>query len=143
MDLRASGTASEKFCNLYPHLCLETVFPTLNLCKIIISIIIQTFWLKSWWFNHKLAPPLLCHMSCWRTILTVWQKYEGQMTSKIPAFKHFSELGKICWCSPGFSKIPIHHFYELGKTWSIHSPTHISKSKFWIYGWIGRKYVLI
>ena len=43
---------------------------------------------------------------------------KGKGTSKIPMFKHFSELEKIWYCSLGLSNIPIfHHFYELEKTW--------------------------
>ena len=59
---------------------------------------------------------------------------KGKGTSKIPMFKHFSELGKIWYCSLGLSKPPIfHHFYELGKTWKYiynQPKTSISKSKF-------------
>ena len=72
-------------------------------------------------------------------------KYEGKGTSRIPILKLFSKLGKTWKCSLGFSKIPnFYLFYELGKTWKYTQPkTNISKSKFWIYGWIGKRYVLI
>ena len=33
MGLGAGGTATGKFCNLYPHLCLETVLPALKLTQ--------------------------------------------------------------------------------------------------------------
>ena len=50
---------------------------------------------------------------------------------KISIFKLFSELGKTWKCNLGFSNISISHlFYEL-------------KTKFWIYGWIGKSYVLL
>ena len=52
--------------------------------------------------------------------------------------------GKTWKCSLGFSKIPISHLlYELGKTWQYtQRKTNISKSKFWIYGWFGKSYIL-
>ena len=70
--------------------------------------------------------------------------YEGK-GKKISIFKLFSELGKIWKCNLGFSKFPIFYlFYELGKTWKYTQPKiNILKSKFWIYGWIGKSYVLI
>ena len=69
-------------------------------------------------------------------------KYKG---TKISIFNLFSELGKICKCNVGFSKIPISHlFYGLGKTWKYTQPqTNISNSKCWICGWVGKTYVLI
>ena len=33
MVLGAGGAATGKFCNSYPHLCLETVFAVLKLTK--------------------------------------------------------------------------------------------------------------
>ena len=45
-----------KFCNSYPHLSLETVFPALKLTQI---YCINMSILENWLFNHKLAAPLL------------------------------------------------------------------------------------
>ena len=87
--------------------------------------------------------PLWGHLSLyWKTILTILTIYEGKET-KILIFKLFSELGEIWKCNLGFSKIPISHLlYELGKTWKYTQPkTNMSKSKCWIYGWVGKTYV--
>ena len=78
------------------------------------------------------SAPLFCLWPC--TVLKdhtpYLTKYEHKGT-KISIFKLFSELGKICKCNLGFSKIPISHlFYELGKTWKYtQSQTNVSKSK--------------
>ena len=44
------NTARGTFCNLYPHLCVETVFSAFNLTQI--------FYLHNVNINHKLDPPL-------------------------------------------------------------------------------------
>ena len=54
-------------------------------------------------------------------------KYEGKGT-KISIFKLFSDLGKIWKCNVCFSKT--HLSYEL-------------ETKFLIYEWIGKSYVLV
>ena len=71
-------------------------------------------------------------------------KYESKGT-KISVFKFFSELWIIWKCNLTFSKMLISHlFYELGKTWKYTQPqTNISKPECWIYGWVGKTYVLI
>ena len=70
----------------------------------------------------------------------IWKQGE-----EISIFNLFSELGKIWKCNLCFSKIPISHlFYELGKTWKYtQPPTNNSIAKCWIYGWVGKTYVLI
>ena len=52
-----------------------------------------------------MAPPFLCHMSLKDFPHCLTNK--GKETSKILMFKHFSELGKIWYCSLGLPKIPI------------------------------------
>ena len=47
-----------KYCNFYPRLSLETVFPALKLTQIC-YINMNISFLKNWKFNHKLSPPLL------------------------------------------------------------------------------------
>ena len=44
------STARGTFCNLYPHLCVETVFPAFKLT--------QNCYLHNININHKLDPPL-------------------------------------------------------------------------------------
>ena len=63
MGLGTGGAATEKFRNLYPHLCLETLFPALKLIQNGYLHYNITFLLENWQFNHKLVPPLLSHMS--------------------------------------------------------------------------------
>ena len=114
------GTATAgTFCDLYPHLCLETVFPALKLAQnCYLHYNINIFFLKTanliinWLHPHHLT------------------KNEGKGT-KISIFKLFGELGKIWKCNSGFSKIPNSHLsYELGKTWKYTQPeTNISKFK--------------
>ena len=138
------GAATEKFCNLYPHLCFETVFATFNWYKIVPTLKYKRFFLKTG--NLMINWLLLSYATC-RTerVFSPFDKWRQKGTSKIPIFKHFCELRKIWWCSLGFSKIPLfHHFYELRKTWKYTKrKTNISKSKLLIYGWIGKSYVLI
>ena len=64
--------------------------------KTVIYIMILTFFLENYSFNHKLAPPLWRHTLYWKTILNIWQniKATGQK-SQINNLKLFSELGKI------------------------------------------------
>ena len=48
-----------KFCNFYPHLSLETMFPAVKLTQIC-CINMDISFLENWQsLNHKLAPPLL------------------------------------------------------------------------------------
>ena len=71
-------------------------------------------------------------------------EYEGKGT-KISICKLFNKLGKNWKCHLRFSKVPISHlFYALEKTWKYTQPkTNISKSRFRIFGWIRKIYVLI
>ena len=69
--------------------------------------------------------------------LTIWPNMmaRGQKSQ----FSNFS--AKKTWkYNLGFSKIQISHLlHELGKTWKYTQPqTNISKSKCWIYGWVGK-----
>ena len=48
----------EKCCIFYPHLSLETVFPTPKLTQIC-CINMKISFLDNWKFNHKMAPHLL------------------------------------------------------------------------------------
>ena len=82
-------------------------------------------------------------MLYWKSILTIWQKYEGKGTSKIPIFKHFSELGKLVVQAWDFQKSRS----WIGKNLEVHvylggvytqPKTNILRSKFWIYGWMGK-----
>ena len=71
-----------------------------------------------------------------------WSSFTG---TKISILKLFNQLGmKICKCNLSCSKTLISHlFYKLGKTWKYTQPqTNISNSKCWIYGWVGKTYVL-
>ena len=116
-------------------------FQLLNWHKVVTYIIILTVFLKT--ANYELVP-LMPHVIELKYHPHHLTKYEGKGT-KISIFKLFSELGKIWKCNLSFSKIPISHlFYESGKTWKYTQPqTNISKSKCWIYGWVGKTYVLI
>ena len=50
-----------KFCNFYPHLSLETVFPALKLTQIC-CINMNISFLENWQFlNHKLFPLFYSH----------------------------------------------------------------------------------
>ena len=127
-------------------------FQLLNWHKIATYIIILTFFLKTAifiinWFlfdttcHRAERPPSVSPYEGKEMTLI---KYEGKET-KISVFKCFSELGKIWKYNLGFSKIIISHlFYELAKTSKYtQSQTNISKFQCWIYGWVGKTYVLI
>ena len=127
-------------------------FQLLNWHKIVTYIIILTFILKTAifiinWFLFDTTchcaerPPSAAPYEGKEMTLI---KYEGKET-KISVFKLFSELGKIWKYNLGFSKIIISHlFYELAKTSKYtQSQTNISKFQCWIYGWVGKTYVLI
>ena len=62
MGLGVGSADTGKFCNLYTHFSLETVFPALKLTQNY-YLHNKMFSLENWQFNHKLAPPLLrtCH----------------------------------------------------------------------------------
>ena len=47
------------FCNFYPHLSLETIFPALKLTQICCINMNISFLENMQFLNHKLAPPLL------------------------------------------------------------------------------------
>ena len=47
MGLGAGDTAIGKLCNLYPHLCLETVFPVLKLTQNCYLHYVSIFFLKT------------------------------------------------------------------------------------------------
>ena len=91
---------------------------------------------------------LLSDATCYRTekpssaspFDQIWRQGDKNLD-----FQTFQWLAKIWKCNLGFSKIPIFHlFYKLGKTWKYTQPqTNISKSQCWIYGWVGKTYVLI
>ena len=48
-----------KFCNLYPHLSLKTIFPALKLTQICCINMNISFLENCQFLNQKLAPPLL------------------------------------------------------------------------------------
>ena len=137
------STATGKCCNSYLDLYIETVFTALKLtlnCYLHYNI---NIFFENWQFIHKLALSFLRHMLYWKTILTVWQNLKAKGdTSKIPVFKLLSEFEEISKGCLGYPKIAIFHLiYELGKTWKYTQPKlNISKSKFWIYIWIGQGY---
>ena len=87
MGLDAGGEALRKFCNLYPHLCLEAVFPINT--KLLPN---KHFSLKAGNFSLLLSYATCCTE---RISSPFDKKCEGKETSKIPIFKHFSELEKI------------------------------------------------
>ena len=62
-----------KFCNFYPHLSLETMFPAVKLTQIC-CINMDISFLENWQsLNHKLAPPLILTYQAWKSNLTIWQ----------------------------------------------------------------------
>ena len=82
-----------KFCNFYPHLSLETVFPALKLTQIC-CINMNIFFLENWQFNHKLAPPLL-NLPSLKDCPHSLAKYESKQNSKLSIFQLISEVGEI------------------------------------------------
>ena len=73
-----------KFCNFYPHLNLETVFPALKLTQIYCMDMNISF-LENWQFlNHKLAPSLLLTYQAWKSNLTTWQNMKVSGIWKFP-----------------------------------------------------------
>ena len=86
MGLQAGSAATRKFCNLYPHLCLETVFPALKLtqnCYLHYNMTI--FFLKTGsLIIDCLLPMPHVVLKNFSHHLT---KYEGKGTSKISIFK--------------------------------------------------------
>ena len=92
-QLGALETVSGKFCNFYPHVTLEIVFPALKLAKIC-CINMDISFSENWQFNLKLA-----HLSYSRT-MPEWlssqsYKYKSKGNSKIPIFELFSKLREI------------------------------------------------
>ena len=141
MDLEAQP--QQKHFAIYTLICVwKQYFQLLNWHKIVTYIIILTFFflkailIINWFLWRHLS-------SYWKTTCTIWPNGQG---TKISIFKHFSELGKIWKYNLSFpkSQFPISFFYELGKTWKYTQPqTIISKSKCWIYIWLGKTYVII
>ena len=126
MGLWASGAATEKFCNIYPHLCLEIVFSAPKMT--------QNCYLH-YDIKIKIGSSLLTPHIVLRDYPPHLTKYEDKGTSKVPIFKPFSELRRIWKCSLVFSKIQIFHFFfmnweELGSIHSSTYKTNISRSKF-------------
>ena len=96
-------------------------FQHLNWDKIVTYIIILIFFIINYYFNHKLAP-LTSHVLVKDYRHHLLTKYEGKGT-RTSIFKLFGELGRICECNLGFSKIPISHLlHELAKTWKYAKP---------------------
>ena len=96
-----------KFCNSFPLLNLEIVFPALKLtinCYLNMSI----FFHENWQFNHKMGPPLSS-----TNILCQLTKYEINGTSKILISKLFSELEKN-W-KRNLRLYYLYLFHELGE----------------------------
>ena len=83
-----------KFCNFYPQLCLETVFPALKLTQVS-CINMKISFLENRHFNHKLAPPLLLTYQAWKNILIIWQNMKVRGIQKSLFFQLFRELGEI------------------------------------------------
>ena len=82
VSLGAGWTATGTFWNLYSHLFLKRVFPALKLiqnCYLHYNINIL---FENWHYNHKLALPLLSHMSYRKTILTIWQNVKARRLQK-------------------------------------------------------------
>ena len=71
-----------KFCNFYPNLSLETVFPALKLTQICCINIYDIAFPENWQFNHKLAPPFLHTYQAWKTVLTIRQNVKVNGTQK-------------------------------------------------------------
>ena len=81
-----------KFCNFYPHLSLETVFPALKLTQICCTNMNISFF-ESWKFlNHKLAPPFLLTYQTWKSDLTIWQTMK---VSGIQKFQFSNSVVKL------------------------------------------------
>ena len=137
MVLETGGVATGKLCNLYSHLYLETVFPALKLIQNCYPY--KHFVLKTGNLIEKSASALLRH----RTYERLSSPFDKIWTSKIPNSQIFPKLGKIWKRRLVFSKVLIlHYLYELGRFWKQTQP-NILKSKFWIWGWIGKSYILI
>ena len=96
-----------KFCNFYPHLSLETVFPALKLAQNFCMLYKHEYFF-SWKLaissnlSHKSAPSLLHTYHAWKTIFTIWQNIgkrskviQSEGNSKILIFQQFSELWGI------------------------------------------------
>ena len=130
-----------KFCNFYPHLRLETVFPALKLtqnCCIKINI----YFLENWRFNRKKATPLLHTYHAWKTILTfkgkIWQ------SDKIWKYGEFKNPNSLTpWWIGRNMKVQAKLISEnlsfpslswIGKNW-VHE-SNIQESQFSIYLWI-------
>ena len=140
VGLGTGSTATWKFCNLYQHLCFETIFPNLKMTE---NCYLQyIFFLENWQFNHRLTPPLLCHMLYWKTILTIWQNMKARGLQKSQFFKWF---GKNLEVQPRLLKdANFPSLSWIGKELKVYTAQdrHL-KSKFWIYRWTAKIYVLI
>ena len=78
-----------KFCNFYPHLSLETVFPKLKLTQICCTNM-NVYFLENWKFlKHKLAPPLLLIYQAWKSNLKFWQNMK---VSRIQKFQFSNSI---------------------------------------------------
>ena len=129
------GTArAGTFYNLYRHLCLETVFPALKPT--------QNCYLHYKSANLIVNWLLWSHMSSyWKTTLTIWpdMKASGQKFQTFYRIGENLEIQSKLFKNPNFPSL-----HELRKTWKYTQPqTNISKSKCWLYGWVGKTYVLI
>ena len=77
----------------------------------------------------------------WKTILTIWLNMKARRLQKSQfsnSLVIWERFGKVVYI--GYSKIPFFHLvHELGKPWKYtQCKTSILKSKFWVYGWIGK-----
>ena len=81
--LGMGSAARGKTCNLFPHLCFETVLPALKLTQNC-YLHYKHFFHKNWQLNHKLTPPLLrkCRTERWKSVLTMWQNMEVMVLRK-------------------------------------------------------------
>ena len=82
-----------KFCNFYPQLSLETVFPALKLIQIF-CINMNISFLENCHFNHILASPLLLTYQAWKSILTIPQNMNVRGI-QIFLLSNYGDLGEI------------------------------------------------
>ena len=113
-----------KFCNFYPHLCLETVSSALKLTQICCINIYDQFFFWKLAISSQISSSSPTHIPRLKDCPYNPTKYESKQNLKTPIFQLFSELGEI-WSELGeiwkyslswHSKIQIfHHFHELEK----------------------------
>ena len=131
---------SRNICNLYPHLCLETVFPALKLTQNCYRPYnINIFFLKT---ANLIINWLLSDATCHRTERLPWNM-KGQGDKNL-SFQTIKWIGENLEIQSRLFKNQFPISYEVGKTWKYTQPQkNISKSKCWIYAWVEKTLVLI